>query len=114
MAKAKPYRYPHFQKQEINMYVATMLSPVIIQPSSSPFFALVLFGRKQDGSWVFCVDYRNLIETAIKHKFPIAIIEELLDELSGAKCFSKLDLRADYYQSRMKDANVYKTAFETH
>lgn len=110
LAKAEPYRYPHFQKQEIKK--STTLSPGIIQPRSSPFSAHVLFGRKQDGSWVFCVDYRNLNEAAIKHKFPIPIIEDLLDELRGANCFSKLDLRADYHKIRMNNTNVYKTAFE--
>jgi hypothetical protein len=84
-----------------------------ITHSHSPFASPVLLVKKKDGTRRFCVDYRKLNDLTIKNRFPMPIIEEILDELAGAQYFTMLDMKLGYHQVRMLPEDEYKIAFKT-
>ena len=68
---------------------------------------------KKDGTIRLCIDYRSLNEVTIKNKYPLPKIEDLFDQLNGAKVFSKIDLRSGYYQLKIRPQDIPKTTFVT-
>jgi hypothetical protein len=84
-----------------------------IRPSSSPWGAPVLFVQKKDGSQRMCVDYISLNDVTKKNKYLLPHIEDLFDQMRGARVFSKIDLRSGYHQMKITPYDIPKTVFST-
>jgi hypothetical protein len=109
-----PYHHPFSQKNEIEKIVQELLNAGVIHPSTSPYSSLVLMVLKKQGYWRMCPHFRALNKLTIKDKFPIHVIDDLLDELSGTQFFTKLDLCSGYHQIHMKEAKNPKATFRIH
>ena len=109
-----PYRMAPTELKELKTQLQELLDKGFIRPSVSPWGAPVLFVKKKDGTLRMCIDYRQINKVTIKNKYPLPRIEDLFDQLRGASVFSKIDLRLGYYQLRVKEVDVPKTAFRTH
>ncbi|GKE55852.1 hypothetical protein Tco_1495037 [Tanacetum coccineum] len=92
----RPYRHPLVQKDAIEAMIKELLESGVIKHSQSYFASPVVVVKKKDNPWRMCVDYRQLNKHTVKHKYPIPMIEELIDEIGGAVIFSMLDLRSGY------------------
>ncbi|CAI7884268.1 unnamed protein product [Closterium sp. NIES-53] len=108
-----PYRLSPTELADMKKQIEYLLDKGLIRPSTSPYGAPVLFTPKPDGRLRMCIDYRALNKQTIKNKYPIPRIDNLLDQLRGATVFSKLDSRSGYWQIRMADNSIHKTAFRT-
>ncbi|KAI3723553.1 hypothetical protein L2E82_35208 [Cichorium intybus] len=108
-----PYRLAPTEMQELASQLQELTDKGFIRPSTSPWGAPVLFIKKKDGSFRMCIDYRELNKLTIKNRYPLPRIDDLFDQLQGASCFSKIDLRSGYHQLRVREEDIPKTAFRT-
>ena len=108
-----PYRMAPTELKELKSQLQELLDKGFIQTSVSPWGAPVLFVKKKDGTLRMCIDYRQINKVTVKNRYPLPRVEDLFDQLKGAGVFSKIDLRSRYYQLRVKEVDVPKTAFRT-
>jgi RNase H-like domain found in reverse transcriptase/Reverse transcriptase (RNA-dependent DNA polymerase)/Integrase zinc binding domain/Integrase core domain/Chromo (CHRromatin Organisation MOdifier) domain len=99
--------------EALREFLDDMLGKGFIRSSSSPGGAPVLFAKKKDGTLRLCVDYRSLNRITRKNRYPIPLISNLIDQLKGAKIYTKFDLRSGYYNVRIARDQEWKTAFRT-
>ncbi|KAJ9524507.1 hypothetical protein QJQ45_019534 [Haematococcus lacustris] len=114
---APPYqrarRYSLKEMDEMRKQVAELLAKMLIEPSSSPYGAPVLFVQKRDGTLRMCIDFRALNKLTVRDRYPLPRIDDLFDRVQGKTVFSSLDLQSGYHQIRITPEDVPKTAFVT-
>ncbi|GFX84647.1 retrovirus-related Pol polyprotein from transposon 412 [Trichonephila clavipes] len=103
-----PRRLAFTERQEVNKQIEEWLNEGIIRPSSSEYASPIVMVKKKDGSSRMCIDYRKLNQKLVKDKFPLPIIEDVLDTLQEAKVYSTLDLRNGFFHVDVdKDCRKY-------
>ncbi|GFH16406.1 reverse transcriptase domain-containing protein, partial [Haematococcus lacustris] len=103
------YRMSQPELDQLKKQLDDLLAKGFIRPTTSPFAAPVLFVRKKDDSPRLCVDFRALYQQTLKNRYPLPRIDDLLDQLSGAQVFSKIDLRSGYHQIRVAEDDIPHT-----
>ena len=108
-----PHRMAPVELQELRVQLHELLDKGFIRPSTSPWGAPFLFAKKKDKTLRLCIDYRQLNRVTIKNRYPLPRIDDLFDQLRGARVYSKIDLRTGYHQLRVRDTDIPKTTFRT-
>ena len=108
-----PHRMAPVEFQELRVQLQELLDKGFIRPSTSPWGTPVLFAKKKDKILRLCIDYRQLNRVMIKNWYPLPKIDDLFDQLRGARVYFKIDLCTSYHQLRVRETDIPKTAFRT-
>ena len=107
------YRMSLLESKKIKTQIKELLNKGIIRPSSTPRVSPIILVPKKDGTWRMCVYFHALNKITVKNHYPLPRIDDLLEQLKGAKYFTKLDLRSGYHQIRIAKGDIWKIAFKT-
>nr|GEV97231.1 putative reverse transcriptase domain-containing protein [Tanacetum cinerariifolium] len=108
-----PYRLAPSEMLELSNQLKELQEKGFIRPSHSPWRAPVLFVKKKDVALRMCIDYIELNKLTIENRYPLLRIDDLFDQLQGACCFSKIEIRSGYHQLRVREEDIPKIAFRT-
>ncbi|GJU63918.1 putative reverse transcriptase domain-containing protein [Tanacetum coccineum] len=108
-----PYRLAPSEIKELSDQLEELSKKGFIRPSLSPWRAPVLFVKKKDGSFLMCIDYRELNKLTGKNRYPLPRIDDLFDQLQVLSVYSKIDLRSGYHQLRIREEDIPITSFRT-
>ena len=107
------HRMAPVELQELRVQLQELLDKGFIRPSTSPWGAPVLLAKKKDETLRMCIDYRQFYRVTIKNRYPLPRIDDLFDQLRGARVYSKIGLCTSYHQPRVRETYIPKTTFRT-